>query len=313
MFNNKNYETIKEKQGGLMMKLGTFLALLDNTEDNHKILDYIHSIIDENEAHIRGLWGASSPDYQLSMMGQGLPVAVTDKIVSKTMEESQKNEHFVESLFETWCQDRHIAVLHSFAYENIHQNHGVTASFVSHIGKPLEAIARLGRVSDFIVASRKAWSYSEEQQDKIHAALFETARPVILLPPDNKAKPIENIAIAWNGKAEASHAVARAKPFLKQAKKIWIYIAPSERTSLEQGSDLAFYLSQHGVIAQIVEIERENHHNNVGEAIHEQAVADNIDLLIMGAWSRSRLRQLVLGGLTNYMLQKAEFPVMMAR
>ncbi len=295
------------------MKLGTFLALLDNTEDNHKILDYIYAIIDKNEAHIKGLWGAASPDYQVSMLGQGLPLAVTDKIITKTKEESQKNEYFVETLFESWCQDRHISLLHSFAYENTQQQSPITASFVSHIGRPLEAIAKLGRVSDFIIASRKAWAHSEEQQDKIHAALFETARPVILLPPNSQAKSIENIAIAWNGKAEASHAIARAKPFLKQAKKISIYMAPSERTFIEQGHDLVFYLAQHGVIAELIEVEREKHHNNVGKAIHEQAIADDMDLLIMGAWSRSRLRQLVLGGLTNYMLQKAELPVMMAR
>ncbi len=296
-----------------MMKLGTFLALLDNTKDNKELLDYIHRIVKENEAHIRGLWVTSSPDYQLSIVGQGLPVAVTEKIISETIEESKKNEQFVESLFETWCQDHHIPVMHNFSYEDISDKSKLTASFMSHIGKPLEAIAKMGRVSDFIVTSREQWAQSESQQDKIHAALFETARPVILLPPQYESRPIENIAIAWNGKSEASHAVARAKPFLKQAKKVWIYVAPSERTSADLGADLMFYLSQHGVLSEVMEIDRDKYHNNVGEAIHAHALADNVDLLIMGAWSRSRLRQLVLGGLTNYMLQKAQIPVMMAR
>ncbi len=295
------------------MKLGTFLALLDNTKNNKELLNYIYGVVGANEAHIRGLWVASSPDYQLSIVGQGLPATVTDKIISETMEESKKNEHFVETLFEIWCQDRHIPVMHNFSYENKAQNPKITASFVSHIGKPLEAIAKMGRVADFIVSSHERWAQSENQQDKIHAALFETARPVILLPQKCDYKRIENIAIAWNGKSEASHAVARAKPFLKQAKKVWIYVAPSERTSLELGSDLMFYLYQHGVKVELIEINREKHHNNVGEAIHAQALNHNIDLLVMGAWSRSRLRQFVLGGLTNYMLQKAQIPVMMAR
>ncbi len=295
------------------MRLGTFLALLDEDADNKEILSYIQSIIGENNAHIKGLWVTSSPDYQLSIVGQGLPATVTEKIITETMEKSKKDESFIENLFESWCRDDNIPLLHSFAYEDIAQKSAITASFVSHIGKPLEAIAKIGRVADFIISSKERWAQSESQQDRIHAALFETARPVILLPSQIVCKPIENIAIAWNGKSEASHAVARAKPFLKQAKKVWIYVAPSERTSMDLGSDLMFYLSQHGVMAEIVEINREDYHNNVGSAIHAQALEHNVDLLIMGAWSRSRLRQLVLGGLTNYMLQKAEMPVMMAR
>ncbi len=295
------------------MKLGTFLALLESDADNEKTLAYMRSIIGDNQAHIRGLWVASSPDYQLSVVGQGLPAIVTEKIITETMEKSKKDEHIMESVFETWCSEQQIPVLHSFAYEDTAKKPKITASFISHIGRSLESIAKIGRVADFIICSKKCWSRSESQQEKIHAALFETARPVILLPNDIPNKPIENIAIAWNGKSEAAHVVARAKPFLKQAKKVWIYIAPSERTSMDLGGDLAFYLAQHGVMAEVVEINREDYHNNVGEAMQNQALEHHVDLLIMGAWSRSRLRQLVLGGLTSYMLQKAEIPVMMAR
>ncbi|MFV0431443.1 MAG: universal stress protein [Alphaproteobacteria bacterium] len=293
------------------MKLGTFLALLDDTEENHCILEYIHSAIAADEGHVRGLWAASSPKHHLGTMEQGLPIVVIDKITNELIEETKSNQKIVEGVFDRWCKHNQIEIIDNFAYESIAENPKITASFLTHVGEPQKAIAQIGRVSDFIVASRSQWLDSEEKEDYIHAAIFETARPVILLPKEYKSKPIENIAIAWNGKLEASHAIARAKPFLKRAKNVYIYIAPSARTQIDIGEGLEFYLSQHGVYAQIVEIERDG--SNVGAAMLKQATEHQIDMIVMGAWSRSRLRQLILGGLTSYMMENATIPVMMAR
>lgn len=293
------------------MKLGTFLALLDNTDEDIFTLNYIKSLIDEDEAHIRGLWVTSSPNYHLGTIGQGLPAVVTEKIINETIEETKKGQKSSETFFDNWCKNNQIAIIDNFSYENTIDNPKITASFMARIGNPLESISEIGRVSDYIITPRSKWSQSEDRQDRIHAALFESARPVILLPKDCEAKPIENIAIAWNGKSESAHAVARAKPLLKRAKNIYIYIAPSARTKFELSEELQFYLSQHGIASHIVEIDREM--SNVGEAMLTQAEKDNLDMLVMGAWSRSRLRQLILGGLTNYMLEHANLPVMMAR
>ncbi len=293
------------------MKFGTFLALLDHTDEDLYTLNYIKAIINENEGHIRGLWVTSSPNYHVGTIGQGLPAVVTEKIINESIEETKKSQKSSEKFFDSWCHSNDIPTIDNFAYEQAHETPKITASFIPRIGNPLESIAELGRVSDYIVSPRSKWSQSEDRQDRIHAALFESARPVILLPKETQPKKIKNIAIAWNGKSEAAHAVARAKPFLQMAENVYIYIAPSSRTQLDIGVELQFYLSQHGVASHIVSVNREG--SNVGSAMLEQAKKDNIDLLVMGAWSRSRLRQLILGGLTNYMLEHANIPVMMAR
>ena len=126
----------------------------------------------------------------------------------------------------------------------------VSAGWSSDLGEPANVVARQGRRSDLIVLA-KPTSISK-MRSKIHigAALFETGRPVLVVPPNPAPSLGRKVAIAWNDSAEASRAVAAAMRIINCADEVVILTAESERTPARVADELAEYLSLHGITAQ---------------------------------------------------------------
>jgi nucleotide-binding universal stress UspA family protein len=142
----------------------------------------------------------------------------------------------------------------------------------------------------------------------LNAVLFDTGRPVLLLP----RKPVPGIgvrvAIAWNGSAQAARAVMAALPFFRAARQITILSAgPVNPYASPDG--LVTYLSRHDVQATAKRLEPEP--AAIGSALLEHCRLLQADLLVMGAYGHSRLREMILGGATREILANAELPVLM--
>jgi nucleotide-binding universal stress UspA family protein len=119
----------------------------------------------------------------------------------------------------------------------------------------------------------------------------------------------DTIAVAWNGSTESTRAVAGALPLLMNADQIHILTAASPRTEVERGDGLAKYLSWHGVSCE--------HHpmyptNEVGAALLTTSRELGADLLVMGGYGRSRVRELVFGGVTRTVLGQYDLPILLA-
>ena len=143
------------------------------------------------------------------------------------------------------------------------------------------------------------------------AALFATGRPVIITPPEPPRQIGETVLIAWNRGAQAARAFHAAKALLlDRAQRVRIL---SITTGAKQGppaSEIAANLDWHGIEADVVELSPD--YRSVGEVLLAQASAINADLLVMGAFSHSRLRQLILGGVTKFVFEQSPLPVLMA-
>jgi nucleotide-binding universal stress UspA family protein len=139
--------------------------------------------------------------------------------------------------------------------------------------------------------------------------LFETGRPVLVAGLAEAESHCERIIVAWNGGAEAARAITAALPFLAAA-EVTVVTVRGERDDGERGlSDVAEYLAWHGVVARTHAVITRA---PVGEALLEAAVAVGADLVVMGGYSHSRLRELILGGVTRHMLEKAALPLLVA-
>ena len=119
----------------------------------------------------------------------------------------------------------------------------------------------------------------------------------------------ERVAIAWNDSAEAARALAFALPFVEAASVVHVLTAETWRTQFEATEDLADYLEWRGIMCERRAIEAED---DVGAALLQAASAAGADLLVMGGYGRSRLRELVLGGVTRHVLTHAQLPVLLA-
>jgi len=147
-------------------------------------------------------------------------------------------------------------------------------------------------------------------ESSFEASLIHSGRPVLLVKSRTGTKVGERVLIAWNGSAEASRAIASGLPFLREAEEVIVLVVPEGARGGPPLDQLIAYLGCHGVKAAARHIEASD--KGVGKEILSQAEAAGIDLLIMGAYTHSRLRHLIFGGATSAVLDHTNIPVLMA-
>jgi nucleotide-binding universal stress UspA family protein len=187
---------------------------------------------------------------------------------------------------------------------------GVALTWRQEMGPEPVVLAAAGRLVDLTVLGRPDKSMDGQTAASLDAALFDTGRPVLVAPPAVATSFGRRVALAWNGSAEASRVVACALPYLVQAEHVTVLSAPGtdKRAPAEA---LIAYLALHGVKADAQSFEL-HHHQSVGHGLLEQAEKMSADLLAMGAYGHSRLREMILGGATRDVLAQATLPVLMA-
>jgi nucleotide-binding universal stress UspA family protein len=148
-----------------------------------------------------------------------------------------------------------------------------------------------------------------ELKEQFATALFHTARPILLVPASGIEGSARTIAIAWNGTAEATRALSGALPLLLNADRIHVMTAATPRIEVETGAALAEYLGWQGLICEVHPMYPET---EVGPALLARAKELGADLLVMGGYGRSRMRERIFGGVTQHMLDHHDIPVLIA-
>lgn len=172
------------------------------------------------------------------------------------------------------------------------------------------ALGSLGRVFDLIVVGRPVRDSVTPSMAALEAALFEAGRLLLVAPPKPPAAFGEHVVIAWNRSTETARTVAFSMPFLKRARKVTVLTVTGATVPGPTGEELAANLRRHGL--DCTAIEREPAGRAHGQAMLEEAAAAGGDLLVKGAYTQSRLRQMIFGGATSHILAAAELPVLMA-
>lgn len=166
-----------------------------------------------------------------------------------------------------------------------------------------------GRLYDLAVVLRPTEDDRGSMSDVLEGLLFYSGRPVLMMPDAQTLLKADIVTIAWSGSVEAARAVAAAMPMLEQAKRVSVLTVGDDPLDGPSGSDLARLLAWRGVTVDVVEIDE--HKGTEGEAILDSAATMGAGLLVMGAYSHSRLRQLILGGVTRDVIRSATIPVML--
>jgi nucleotide-binding universal stress UspA family protein len=175
-------------------------------------------------------------------------------------------------------------------------------------GRLSEEIARYGRVSDLIVVPSPDTEQIEPGFEIAEAALFDTGRPVMVAPREIPEVIGDSVAVAWNGSREAASAIAGALPYIVEAAQVTLVTEP-QTNGADGAASLVAYLARHGVSTAIAEMNGGN--LAVGERLIATATVAGADLLVMGAYGHSRLRELVLGGATLSALKHPTLPLLM--
>ncbi len=186
-----------------------------------------------------------------------------------------------------------------------------SASFVSMVGREDDMVAQLARLADLTVVPHPEADEDLSSSDALHAVLFDSGRPVLIAPATPPVSVATRVAVAWNGTAESSAAVWGAMPFLERAQAVCILASDEYYRRGPQAQALAEFLLLHGVRAEMTRFKSVD--REVGAGLLAAARAFGADLLTMGAYSHSRIRQLILGGVTRHVLEKSDLPVLMNR
>jgi nucleotide-binding universal stress UspA family protein len=197
------------------------------------------------------------------------------------------------------------------------QGAGVEADarpIVATIDRALDSFGRLARLYDLTVVGQPNPDRPGPQSDFLQAALFESGRAVLVVPYIQK-KPMElnRVMIAWDGGRAASRALAEARPLLAKAKQVEVLVVETGKPDSGQipAADLARHLARHKLKVELRRVLASSK-QEIDETILNEISNAGIDLVVMGGYGHSRLREFVLGGTTRSMIQSMTAPVLMA-
>ena len=252
-------------------------------------LDFLHVRIDPADIAV-----ALSTDIGGGMIPAGF--------IDQLEEEAAQREDKARKSFQVLCEREHVMIGGSPGNAN-----AVSAEWHREIGVMADWIGEYGRTSDLVVTGRSA-DMGGAGREALESALLETGRPLLI--PGPKETAFETVAIAWKSTREAARAVSCAVPFLARAKRIVILtVAESGGAEGESGVRLSAAVCRHNAATEARQLQPGS--LETADALLAAASEVTADLLVMGGYSHSRLRELVLGGVTEHVLRQANLPVLM--
>jgi len=251
-------------------------------------------------SHIRTLFVQPNPDIAFAYLPEVILAAgVTPEVIEREMLERVAAE---KDQFMAWRNRNNLPEAGGVRLDSCF------ATWSAQSGEIEAVVARFGRLSDMIVVQRPTRGCLHAQQC-FDAAVFESGRPTFVASDKVPVDITDHVMIAWNGSLEASRAVLGALPLLNLANRVSIFSAPQYDGDGVDPADLAESLSWHGIRAHRIEGPTNEHFT--GAALLSAAAEPQATLIVMGAYTHSRLRQSFLGGVTKHLLGHAPIPLLM--
>lgn len=278
------------------MAFKDILVYLDSHPSSRHRVDLAFGLAARHGAHLTGLY-VVAPLVTPSYFDARLPETVN--------ESQQKRQRDLASRAHQLYQDRAAA-----------WSLGGRADWRDTIEAPPDTLAQQGRCADLIVVGQRDPQHVYEAPTLLPQELiFSSGRPVLTVPYSGRFEtPGKHVLVGWNGSREAARAVADAMPFLLGAEKVTLLsVNPVKGAGPADDSpdrDILHHLRRHGIGAEarhVVDAEAET-----GEILLDHVGRLGCDLVVMGAYGHSRLRALILGSLTTFVLGRMSIPVLMS-
>lgn len=256
-------------------------------------------------SHIVGLHSLTT-EYAVVFGGE-MGFSISSEVDRTLEREGQERRDQARRLFRDFMEKNGVAIGHAVPGDN-----GPSASWREEDGRQNAIVGMSGRVYDLIIVEQpeKLASIAEAT---LEDALFESGRPVMMVPTTVPPVLGDTVAVAWNGSTETALTVALSMPFLSQAKHV-VVVAVGPQHMPEPGptgEELARNLEAHGLSVSLrTAFGRQKPQ---GESFLKEAMAGGADLLLKGAYTQSRIRQMIFGGATRHIIMESRIPVIMAR
>lgn len=290
-----------------MTGVKTLLAVVPDVDGGLPTLETACVAGRDLTCHVRVLHVRPDPASALPLVGEAMSGAMIDQMMDTCEREGATRASQVRGLFEQ--------LMTRYDIPTTDEPPGpaeMSAAYVEEIGQEDEAAVRYGRMADLVVVGRPSGGDDEPAlQATLNAVLMESGRAVMVAPPQLVTSLSGPAVIAWNGSVEAVRAVTASLPLLLKASRVVVAVAEHGEEAAVSASDLRNYLAWHGIDAEL-RPQAAASAGDVGPALLRACDDMGATLLVMGAYTHSRLRQLIIGGVTRYVLDHAALPVLLA-
>lgn len=179
-----------------------------------------------------------------------------------------------------------------------------------------EIVYRRALYADLVIVGQRTRANSPLLGAVIDGAIFDAQRPLLLLPATGSSSmQVRKVLLAWNSRPESGRAAREALGILRHADEVHLTMVDPNTSYLasggEPGADMATYLARHGITVVVDQLPGGG--RPVQEILKDHALQIGADLIVMGAYGHSRLRERVFGGVTQALVEDAPLPVFIAR
>lgn len=186
-----------------------------------------------------------------------------------------------------------------------------SASFMAAKGDAAEILQVQARLADLVVLTRPWDKNVGRTSDVLNHCLFNSGKPILVVPPNSKAPALHNkAAIAWDASPETARTIALAMPMLENCTVSVITVMSDKARDFPlPAEDISMYLTHHNIKSDVIWCDVSH---SVEESLLTACRSVKADFLVMGAYTRSRLKEVIFGGTTDYMLNNADIPILIS-
>ena len=261
---------------------------------NDPASDFAISVADAFEAHVLGVAFVYDPVIPGSVMG-GIP----PEFIESQRRESEKKVQQAIARFEQ------VAKRVGVAYE--------TRTLNASIAGAADRLGHLARRFDLAIVGQPERERPAAAEVVDEGVLFDSGRPVIFVPYIQKSGlKLDRVMLCWDGSRAATRAINDAMPFLEKAKQVELVIVSSKAGKANEltGADMGQHLARHGLKVEVKRITSPD--IDVTSTILSYAADSSADMIVMGGYGHSRLREFILGGVTRGLLETMTVPTLMS-
>lgn len=285
------------------MTIKTILLPIRESSTALSLMETSISMAIRNEAHLDLLYVQNDPEHLLPFSTLGLSKGMRETILDSASKAANQQAEELRNSFVELCEQYKVAVTPRGS-----ETGKPTADFLVQTGRRDELIGKYGRLADLIVVPQP--TRTSPPPSSFEAALRESGRPVLMVQRGIVLDvPGKRLAIGWNSSKEAAQAVAAMLSNLKRADKVYVLTSEKRLDQPANAEDVCTYLACQGVSAETAVFSTRG--QSAGEALLAKSRELECDRLIVGGYSRPKIRDVIMGGVTGHLLAKADMPVIL--
>jgi nucleotide-binding universal stress UspA family protein len=277
-------------------ELGEIVVFIDGQTETAGILEFAGALAQEHSARLISVFMQPEP-----------PVTPAETFARGKGMRSVSEAHR--------AQLEGIEADHRAQFEHIVRRHGIRSEWRSLPYLSSEVGVHAYYADLVVIARPESAGQTAGPPGLAESLVMSSGRPIIVFPPRGTASQVRRILVAWNATRESIRAVADALPLLVKAKAVEVLVVDHQRHpeghGQEPGADIARHLAGHGAQVEVRRVSSGG--KDVGSLLLSQAAAFGADLLVMGAYGHTHLREWIFGSVTRTVLYEAGLPVLMSR